>query len=102
MTANQGFINQFGTKHDANGNLALDANHVGAWNGVSDPPHTRFSALTIQVNFGSQVLLQGLSPITAQKFGLKFNLYALTVFILIVSIPVTRFSANVRPLFSRL
>ncbi|KAL1413457.1 hypothetical protein Q8F55_001224 [Vanrija albida] len=68
VTANQGFINQFGTKYNDKGELALDANHVGAWNGV---------------NFGSQVLFQGLSPITAQRFGLKFNLYALTAFVLL-------------------
>lgn len=48
----------------------MDTNHVGAWNGV---------------NFGSQVLVQGLWAIFAQNFGLKFNMYMLTVFVSIVT-----------------
>lgn len=70
IIANQGFINQFGTKHDAKGNLALNAVHVGAWAGI---------------NLGSQVLTQLISPFIAQRFGLKFNLYTLTVLIIVVS-----------------
>lgn len=63
ITANQGFINQFGTVRDAKGALTLDANQVGLWNGI---------------NFASQVVFQGISPLLASRFGLKFNMYCLT------------------------
>lgn len=66
-----GFINQFGTVRDpVTGVLSLKAVHVSAWNGT---------------NFGSSVIFQLLSPVTANKFGLRFNMWCFTLLIVLVS-----------------
>lgn len=65
-----GFINQFGTVRDpVTGALSLKAVHVSAWNGT---------------NFGSSVIFQLLSPFTANKFGLRFNMWSFTLLIVLV------------------
>lgn len=73
IIANQGFINQFATTTDPEtGEPALDAYHVSLWNAIS---------------FASQVLIQLISPITADRFGRKFNMWALTFFLTLVRRP---------------
>jgi hypothetical protein len=58
--------------------LTLNANHVGLWNAI---------------NYVSQAVAQFGSPFTAQKFGIRFNMYLFTVFKLIVSL-VTKHRAD--------
>jgi len=53
------------------GQLALDAQYVGLWNAI---------------NFVSQVVFQVISPFSADRFGLRFNLYTFTFFILLAII----------------
>ena len=64
-----GFIAQFGTVRDAKGALQLNANHVGLWNAI---------------NYVAQAVAQFGSPFSAQKFGIRFNMYLFTGFKLIV------------------
>lgn len=65
-----GFINQFGTIRDAEGNLQVNAQHVGLW---------------AAINFVSQVVFQLISPFSANRFGLKINMYIFTAMITVVS-----------------
>jgi MFS family permease len=70
IVANKGFIEHFATVTDsATGERVLDANHIGIWGAVS---------------FASQIVIQFISPITADRWGRKFNLHALTVFFTLV------------------
>ncbi|KAH8080079.1 general substrate transporter [Filobasidium floriforme] len=72
IIVNQGFIDQFGTVRNAEtGKLELNAVHVSIWGGT---------------NFAVQVLLQMLSPITADRFGLRPNMYIFTFFMLLAII----------------
>jgi hypothetical protein len=57
------------------GKLELNAVHVSIWGGT---------------NFAVQVLLQMLSPITADRFGLRPNMYIFTFFMLLVSLAGSR------------
>lgn len=84
IVANRGFIAQFGTVY-VNGQLQLDAQYVGLWNAI---------------NFVSQVIFQMISPFSADRFGLKFNLYTFSFFILLVS-HFRSPSADRRPSLSR-
>jgi hypothetical protein len=65
-----GFVQQFGTVIDAQGELQLNAQYVGLWSAI---------------NFVSQVIFQFLSPFTANRFGLKANMYTFTALITLVS-----------------
>ncbi|KAH7349636.1 general substrate transporter [Plectosphaerella cucumerina] len=66
IVANKGFIEQFATVTDpVTGERVLDANHIGIWGAVT---------------MASQILIQLISPFTADRWGRKFNMYALTVF----------------------
>lgn len=65
-----GFIDVFGTKtNPVTGAKALDAVHVSLWGGTQ---------------YIAQVLFQGLSPLTSDRFGIKINLYLLTGGMLVV------------------
>jgi MFS family permease len=66
-----GFVQQFGTVIDAQGELQLNAQYVGLWSAI---------------NFVSQVIFQFLSPFTANRFGLKANMYTFTALITLVSL----------------
>lgn len=67
IIANQGFINQFATVTDSEtGQPALDSNHVALWQAIS---------------FVAQIAVQLVAPITADRHGRKFNMWALTVFL---------------------
>ena len=65
-----GFIAQFGTVRDAKGALQLDANYVGLWGAI---------------NYVAQAAAQFGSPFTAQRFGIRANMWLFTGFKLIVS-----------------
>jgi hypothetical protein len=66
----KGFIDQFATVTNAKGVRVLDANYVGLWSAM---------------NYVSQAVSQFGSPLTAQKFGIRFNLYLFTLLKLVVS-----------------
>lgn len=71
IIANEGFIKQFATVIDAEtGEPALNSTHVSLWQAI---------------NFVSQIFIQLIAPITADRFGRKFNMWALTVFLTAVS-----------------
>jgi hypothetical protein len=65
-------VNQFGTVIDADGVLQLNAQYVGLWSAI---------------NFVSQVVFQFISPFSANRFGLKFNMYTFTAMITLVNPP---------------
>lgn len=70
IIANEGFIAQFATVTDPDtGKPALNATHVSVW-GVG--------------SFVAQILIQGLAPITADRWGRKFNMWLLTFFLALV------------------
>ena len=65
-----GFVQQFGTVRDPRTQaLALDATHVSIWGGL---------------NFAAQLVFQMASPLTADRFGVRTNLYILTAAMLVV------------------
>ncbi|KAF9874256.1 MFS hexose transporter [Colletotrichum karsti] len=67
LVANEGFIKQFATVSDPQtGHPALDATHVSVWNAIS---------------FASQILVQFVAPVTADRWGRKFNMWGLTFFL---------------------
>jgi hypothetical protein len=66
----KGFIDQFATVTNDQGVRVLDANYVGLWSAM---------------NYVSQAVSQFGSPLTAQKFGIRFNLYLFTLLKLVVS-----------------
>ncbi|KAH7363304.1 general substrate transporter [Plectosphaerella cucumerina] len=67
IIANEGFIRQFATVTDPDtGEPALASTHVSLWQAI---------------NFVSQIFIQLIAPITADRFGRKFNMWALTVFL---------------------
>lgn len=55
--------------HNAKGKLALNANYVGLWNAM---------------NYVTQAVAQFGSPFTANRFGIRFNMWAFTLFKLLV------------------
>lgn len=69
LVANEGFIRHFATVTDANGEPALDANHISIWGAV---------------NYVAQIVVLTISPITSDRWGRKFNMYAFTFFLTIV------------------
>lgn len=70
IIANEGFIEQFATVTDPEtGAPALNSTHVSLWQAM---------------NFASQIIIQLIAPITADRFGRKFNMWALTVFLALV------------------
>ena len=70
IIANEGFIEQFATVTDPEtGAPALNSPHVSLWQAM---------------NFASQIIIQLIAPITADRFGRKFNMWALTVFLALV------------------
>lgn len=74
IVANEGFIKKFATVADPDtGAPALNANHVSLWSAVT---------------YASQILFQLLSPITADRWGRKLNLWILTFFLTLVSTSV--------------
>jgi hypothetical protein len=66
----KGFVDQFATVTNAKGVRVLDANHVGLWGAM---------------NYVTQAISQFGSPLTAQAFGIRFNLYLFTLLKLVVS-----------------
>lgn len=71
IVANRGFVQAFATVLEpATGNMVLDARHISLWNSIS---------------FASQIVAQMISPFTADRFGRKFNMWLLTVFLTLVS-----------------
>lgn len=68
--ANQGFINQYGTVKDPQtGKLALNATHISLWGALY---------------FVTAICIQTVAPITADRFGRKFNMWGITFFITLV------------------
>src|SRR4051812_47014807 len=73
IVANQGFINQYGTVRDpATGKLALNATHISLWGALY---------------FVTCIAIQIVAPTTADRYGRKFNMWGITVFITTVSLP---------------
>lgn len=71
IVANQGFINQYGTVKDPKtGKLALNATHISLWGALY---------------FVTAICIQSVAPITADRFGRKFNMWGITFFITLVS-----------------
>ncbi|GHJ86361.1 hypothetical protein NliqN6_2763 [Naganishia liquefaciens] len=68
IVANRAFIKQFGTVIDDHGELALDATHVSVWGGT---------------NFAAQLVFQAASPLTADRWGVRINLYIMTLAMLV-------------------
>ncbi|KAG7112167.1 MFS transporter fmqE like protein [Verticillium longisporum] len=67
IIANEGFIRQFATVTDSEtGARVLASTHVSLWQAI---------------NFVAQIFIQMIAPITADRFGRKFNMWALTVFL---------------------
>ncbi|OAL57382.1 general substrate transporter [Pyrenochaeta sp. DS3sAY3a] len=67
IVANQGFINQYGTVKDPKtGKLALNATHISLWGALY---------------FVTAICIQSVAPITADRFGRKFNMWGITFFI---------------------
>ncbi|KAH7073250.1 general substrate transporter [Paraphoma chrysanthemicola] len=67
IVANQGFINEYATVTDkATGKPALSATHIALWGAL-------YSV--------SCIAIQSVAPTTADRFGRKFNMWAITVFI---------------------
>jgi len=66
----KGFIRQFATVTDAKGNRVLNASHVGLW---------------AAMNYVTQAVAQFASPMTAEKFGIRFNMYLFTLMKVVVS-----------------
>ncbi|RSH82354.1 uncharacterized protein EHS24_007321 [Apiotrichum porosum] len=72
VVANQGFINQFGTVHNAQtGALELNASHISLWAGFS---------------YVAQITTQILSPISGDRYGRRFNMYCFTMAMVIAII----------------
>ncbi|KAJ0415216.1 general substrate transporter [Aspergillus carlsbadensis] len=72
IVANEGFINQFATVTDPDtGEPALKSSHLSLWTAI---------------NFVSQIIMQLVSPITADRFGRKFNLWALMLLLVLAII----------------
>ncbi|GFZ51067.1 hypothetical protein JCM24511_08825 [Saitozyma sp. JCM 24511] len=71
IIANPGFIQQFGTVVGANGQLALDALHVSAWGGVLS---------------GGNIFGNILGGFTADLFGRKFNMFLMTLLLMLATI----------------
>lgn len=63
-------MQQFGTIQTENG-VVLDAFHLAMWNGMI---------------FVGQVVMQAISPFISDRFGRKFSMFALLIFMLIVSV----------------
>ncbi|KAH7114282.1 general substrate transporter [Dendryphion nanum] len=79
IIVNQGFINQFGTVKDPQtGKLALNANHISLWSSLY---------------FVTAISIQSVAPITADRFGRKFNMWGVTFF-LTLSIVIQCFAKN--------
>lgn len=70
IIANQGFIDQFATVTNAEGVRELSTTHISLWQAI---------------NFVFQIVIQLIAPITADRFGRKFNMWALTLFLTLVS-----------------
>ncbi|ROT37977.1 general substrate transporter [Sodiomyces alkalinus F11] len=67
IIANRGFVQQFATVTNPDtGEPDLDAHHLGLWNGL---------------NFVAQIVVQMISPFTADRWGRKFNMWAFTFFL---------------------
>lgn len=73
IVINRGFIQQFATVTNPwTGQPDLDAHHIGLWNGLT---------------FVAQIVFQIISPLTADRWGRKFNLWAFTFFLTLVRLP---------------
>ncbi|KAF2021571.1 general substrate transporter [Aaosphaeria arxii CBS 175.79] len=71
IVANQGFINQYGTvKNPKTGKIALSATHIALWGAIY---------------FVTAISIQTIGPMTADRFGRKFNMWLITLFITLVS-----------------
>ncbi|RFN47645.1 maltose permease mal31 [Fusarium flagelliforme] len=67
IVANEGFITYFATVKDPEtGNPALNAQHISLWSACY---------------FVTSILIQCIAPITADKFGRKFNMWGVTFFL---------------------
>lgn len=71
-----GFVEQFGTIISATGVKTLDANYVGLWGAIS---------------YVTQAMAQFTSPFTANRFGLRFNMWFFTIMKLVVSVISTSY-----------
>lgn len=70
IIANKGFIDHFATVTDPEtGEPALDTMHISLWSAVW---------------YVTQVFVQIASPVTADRWGRKFNMWLLTFFLLLV------------------
>ena len=70
IIANAGFIEVYGTELGPHGEKIVNATYVSLWGGTQ---------------FAVQILFQVLSPLTSDRYGVKWNLYIPTVAIVIVS-----------------
>ncbi|KAL2752048.1 hypothetical protein ACRALDRAFT_1083634 [Sodiomyces alcalophilus JCM 7366] len=71
IIANRGFVQQFATVTNPDtGQPDLDAQHIGLWNGL---------------NFAAQIVVQIISPFTADRWGRKFNMWAFTFFLTLLT-----------------
>jgi MFS family permease len=76
IVANQGFINQYGTVKDPKtGKLALNAQHIALWGAVY---------------FVTCIAIQLVAPTTADRYGRKFNMWGITVFITTASFHIPK------------
>ncbi|KAJ4024661.1 hypothetical protein NW752_003221 [Fusarium irregulare] len=67
IVANEGFISYFATVKDPEtGKPALNAQHISLWSACY---------------FITSILIQCIAPITADKFGRKFNMWGVTLFL---------------------
>lgn len=71
IIANEGFIRYFATVTDPDtGKPALDSQHISLW---------------AACYFVSAILIQTIAPVTADRFGRKFNMWCITFFLTLVS-----------------
>lgn len=92
IVANEGFIKQFATVTDPEtGARVLDATHIALWSAVT---------------YAAQIVFQLISPITADRWGRKLNLWILTGFLTFVRPPCVGTSSTkltpLSPSFSQL
>ncbi|KAF6818846.1 sugar transporter [Colletotrichum plurivorum] len=79
IVVNEGFIKQFATVKDPKtGEPALNANHVSLWSSMF---------------FVTAIAIQTIAPYTADRFGRKFNMWGVTIF-LTLSIIIAVVSKN--------
>jgi len=72
IIANEGFIEYFATVKDPQtGKPALNSQHISLW---------------AACYFVTSILIQTIAPVTADKFGRKFNMWGVTFFLTLVGV----------------